>query len=301
MKKNLLLFVLLWTCVFPRQLTAQVNTEANPSLDASLFFKKYGKQENLITSDKGNLYLKLGHHGPAIENLWVAYRVYFKNLGSVDIFSKFEPRLALKATKWYPSKAQKSENYGSDNFSAGNTVGLGGTKLWDGEDFISLGPVSKRSAEVELNDTMAQIRMTSYSVPYQGQLLDILFSLSCFSNERHAIIEVKELNGIPVQFATGIAAYSNVEIEKTQSAVMAWADYKSHERHAVFNLGTALIYNPDEFEEERKHGDEYLLISKPTSYLRYVITSSNDKEASPLNNYAAFKVYVDELQGMIFR
>ena len=300
MKKNRLLFVLLLTAICFTPLAAQVNTTINPTLDVSLFWKKSGKQETLIASDKGNLYLKLGHHGPAIENLWVAYRVYFKDLGSIDIFSKFEPRLELKATKWYPSKAQKNENYGSDNFSAGNTVGLGGLKLWDGENFTALGPVSKRSAEVALNDTMAQILMTSYAVPYQGQLLDILFSVTCLANERHAIIEVSELNGIPVQFVTGIPAYSNVDIERSQNYVTAWADYKSHERKAVFNLGTALIYNPNEFEDTKTIGDEFLLISKPTSYLKYVITSSNDKETSTLNNYASFKAHVLELERIVF-
>lgn len=300
MKNLRFLIVILFTCIHPDWIQAQVDTAANASLDLSLFWKKSGAQESLISSDKGNLFLKLGHHGPALENLWVAYRVYFNDAGAVDIFSKFEPRLELKDTKWYPSKTQKEENYGSDNFSVGNTVGLGGVKLWDGENFSTLGPVSNRTAEVELNDSLAQIRMTSYSVPYQGKLLDILFSLTCFSNGRHAIIEVSELNGIPVQFATGLAAYSNLEIEKTENYVMTWGDYNSHEKHAVFNLGTALIYNPNEFEDSKTNGDEYLLISKPTSYLKYVITSSNDKEASDLNNFSSFEAYVEELEKMVF-
>lgn len=296
MKKSLFLFILIFTCIHFNWLNAQEKNGTKAVLDASLFWKKSGKQESKISDEKGNLYLKLGHHGPAIENLWVAYRVYFNDAGGVDVYSKFKPQLELKATKWYASKAQKEAHFGSDNFAVGKSVGLGGVKLWDGENFSNLGPVTKRTAEVELNDTVAQIRMTSYGVPYQGQLIDVLYTLSCYANNRHAIIEVSELNGIAVQFATGFPEHADLKMEKASNYLLAWGDYKSHERQAVFNLGTALIYNPKDFEDSRTVGGEHLLISKPSTYLRYVVTSANDKENSDLSSFQAFKEYVLELR-----
>jgi hypothetical protein len=299
MKKTLFLFLFVSATIPFNRIFAQVKNETKPVLDVSLFWKKSGKQEAKISNDKGSLFLKLGHHGPAIENLWVAYRVYFNDAGGVDVYSKFEARLELKATKWYASKAQKEGNFGSDNFAVGKTVGLGGIKLWDGENFNALGPVSNRTAEVELNDTMAQIRMTSLGVPYQGKRIDIVYSISCFSNMRHALIEVRVLNNIAVQFATGIPSNSDLIFEKMPHAIMAWGDYKSHERHAVFNLGTALVYDSNDFEDSRINGDEYLLISKPTSFLSYAVTSANDKENSALNSFEAFKAYVIELENKL--
>lgn len=52
---------------------AQNSTSDKNGLDASLFWKSTGEYVHQVESEKGDLYTKLGHHGPAIENLWVAY------------------------------------------------------------------------------------------------------------------------------------------------------------------------------------------------------------------------------------
>ncbi|MCB0501706.1 MAG: DUF4861 family protein [Bacteroidetes bacterium] len=275
---------------------AQNSTSDENDLDASMFWKSTGEYVHHVESEKGDLYTKLGHHGPAIENLWVAYRVYFNEFGGVDIFSKFHPRLELKDTKWYPSKTQRIEGYGSDNYQAGKTTGLGGVKLWDGNDFQNLGPVDKRTAEIILNDSIAQIRMTSYAIPYQDSWVDIQFTLTTLANSRHAVVEVRELTGKPVQFVTGMSIHSELKMEYAENYVLAWGDYNSHEKHAVFNLGTALIYDPNQFQRDLVTDKEFLLISQPTSYLKYWVTSANEKEHSDLNTYEAFESYVQQLQ-----
>ncbi|MEZ5008966.1 MAG: DUF4861 family protein [Chitinophagales bacterium] len=277
-------------------MVAQNRISDEQGLDASLFWKSSGDYVDSISSDKGSLYLKLGHHGPAIENLWVAFRVYFNDFGGVDIFSKFKPGLELKKTKWYPSKLQRAEGFGSDNYQAGKTTGLGGIKLWNGNDFQNLGPVAKRTAEVILNDTLAQIVITSYAIPFKDGLIDVEFKLTTQIDTRHAVIEVRELNGTALELATGIPIHDELIVASTDGSVIAWGDYDSHEKHAVFNLGVALLYDTANFQSNKITEKEHLLISKPTSYLKYYVTSSNEKEQSDLNTYEAFENYVEQLQ-----
>jgi len=294
-KKFLLLFSFIGFAGFIL-VNGQNYSSSKKGVDASLFWKKSGEYVNRIESENGILYLRLGHHGPAIENLWVAYRVYFNDFGGVDLFSKFQPRLELKSTKWYASKLQKENGFGSDNYAAGKTTGLGGIKIWDGTAVMKLGPVNKRIAEVFKNDSLAQIKITSFSIPYKGNYVDLEFTLTTFSNTRHAVIEIKELTGTPVELVTGMPIHSKLRISTTDHFILAWGDYDSHEKHAVFNVGTALLYNPADFQQDLITEKEHLFISKPTTYLKYIITSSNDKENSELNNYTAFEDYVQQLQ-----
>ena len=83
--------------------------------DVSLFFKK-GDQKQLLSveSKSGNLFSKLGHHGPAIENPWYGLRLYFDKKTAIDVYSKAEKRLELKEKQWYPSKKEQQEGWGAD-------------------------------------------------------------------------------------------------------------------------------------------------------------------------------------------
>ncbi|MCP4122466.1 MAG: DUF4861 domain-containing protein [Bacteroidetes bacterium] len=264
-------------------------------LDVSLFMKKDGVYTNSIESETGDLYKKVGHHGPAIENLWVAYRLYFNELGSIDLLSKFQPRLELRTSKWYPDKAMKKNGYGTDNYLVRETIGLGGIRLWDNNSVQNLGPVSKRTAEVILEESMAQIRMTSLSIPHQGDLIDLEVVITTWLGTRHAVVEVNVLNEIPVQFATGMTIHPDLRISNTENYLLSWGDYDSPATAAKFNVGAALIYDKNDFEDNLVTDQELFLISIPTTYLRYLISTSNDKEDSELNNYDAFEAYIQQL------
>jgi len=106
--------------------------------DISLMWKDSDKQESQISSETGNLYNKVAHHGPAIENEWIGLRFYFDQKVSIDVYNKTRPGLELKAAKWYPTVDQQKEGWGADQYKVGKTVGLGGVRLWDGEREIFL-------------------------------------------------------------------------------------------------------------------------------------------------------------------
>ena len=93
---------------------------------ASMYLKSdKDTQLDYIESKSGNLYNKLGHHGPAIENQWYALRLYFSRKASVDVYSKAKPGLELAEKKWYPSKKEQLAGWGADYYKVGKTVGHG--------------------------------------------------------------------------------------------------------------------------------------------------------------------------------
>ena len=82
------------------------------STAVSMYMKKDKEtQLEYIESKSGNLFSKLGHHGPAIENQWYALRLYFSKKTAIDVYSKAKPGLELAEKKWYPSKKEQLEGW----------------------------------------------------------------------------------------------------------------------------------------------------------------------------------------------
>ena len=66
---------------------------AQNKTDASLFMKSDSNAyQTEIQSKSGDLYLSIGHHGPAVENEWMALRIYFDQKCAIDVYSKDRPR-----------------------------------------------------------------------------------------------------------------------------------------------------------------------------------------------------------------
>ena len=84
-----------------------------------------------IGSESGDLYQTIGHHGPAVENEWMALRIYFSDKVAIDVYNKEKRGLELKKAHWYPTAQQQKEGWGADYYKVVSTVGLGGVKLWD--------------------------------------------------------------------------------------------------------------------------------------------------------------------------
>jgi len=87
-----------------------------------------------ITVDRGSAssYSSLHHHGPAFENEFVAFRLYFDHRQTVDMYGKYKKGLEIKDTQFYPDNKQKAAGYGDDVLWVGNTFGLGALRGWDG-------------------------------------------------------------------------------------------------------------------------------------------------------------------------
>ena len=62
------------------------------------------EQQAEISSETGDLFTKVEHHGPALENEWMGVRIYFDKKCALDIYNKKRPGLELAEAAWYPTK-----------------------------------------------------------------------------------------------------------------------------------------------------------------------------------------------------
>lgn len=264
MKKSIVAFLLFCSISF-----AQNNT------DTSL----YMKSEKItyltdIGSETGDLYKTIGHHGPAVENEWMALRIYFSDKVAIDVYSKANLGLELKKANWYPTAEQQKQGWGADYYKVANTVGLGGVKLWDGEKVVPLNPVSNRLARVGKTDTTSWMEMISKDVPYKGGKVDILVRVTVTSGQREAKIEAISLTKTKVQFVTGVNYFKDFKSEKGSNYIAVWGLHPEDVAASQVEIGAAIKYNPKDYVKNFDDGTQYLLVSKPTKHLETTVISA---------------------------
>ena len=125
------------------------------------------------------LYSDLYHHGAAFESEQTAYRIYFDHRQNIDIYGKRLRRLELADTHFYTTPEQMEQNYGCDVLWAGNSIGCGSFKGWDGKSTVNIEPVKTRGQKIIANGPLRTIvkvwdygwnglNMTQYYIMYAG-------------------------------------------------------------------------------------------------------------------------------------
>jgi hypothetical protein len=261
--------------------------------DVSLFYKK-AEQKQLVSveSESGNLYKKLGHHGPAIENPWYALRLYFDKKAAIDVYSKAGERMELREKQWYPSKEEQREGWGADYYKVGKTVGLGGLKLWDKGQLIDLHPVTSRSAEVMQYGDSASMKMISKGIPYKGRKVDICVQVTVYSGQRQAKVSASSLSGDHVQFVTGINFFENLEVIKTGKYIATWGIHPEDVAAEKVEVGAAIFFPSGENYELQEFKNQYILITDLRKSFSFEITSANERETA-INSMEDFLKLLD--------
>ena len=288
-------YILLTTVFFAFMLIFSPVLNAQNCTDVSMFFNSDSSQQlTQIGCEEGDLFRKLGHHGPAIENEYLGLRIFFNSTTAVDVYSKTKKGLELEQFEWYPSPEEQASGWGVDMYKVGKTVGLGGIRLWDGEKVVLLDPVSERTASVRKEKNSSYMEMISRGVPYKNETVDIKVRVTVFCDRREAKIEVEEMNGKKVQFVTGVNYHPGNKVQKGEDFIAVWGIHPEDVAEKPVDLGGAILFNPKIFPTQKDDGEQVLIISKPQKKIETYITSSNSNE-SEINTAAKFVKYVEGL------
>ena len=267
---------------------------AENNTDISLFLKEApGKQVSECFSEFGDMYLTLGHHGPAIENEFVGFRMFFDRKAAIDVYSKTRQGLELDGAAWYPTQEQQADGWGGDYYHVGDTVGLGGIRLWVGEKVIPLDPVRGRYGRVVKEGSVSFMEIRSEGVPYRGREVDVLVRVTVFSNVRNAKIEAFALSGESVQFVTGLNHREDEQFLTQESCILSWAPASGGVASRDIEIGAALMFNAGHIARRLDDDAQALLISTPRKFFEYWISSANSKEPD-LNTLKKFEAYISE-------
>lgn len=271
----------LWTC-----------TDSFAQTAKSLFWKKDKVQVDEIVSEEADQYKSVGHHGPAVENQYMALRIYFNDSGAIDVYSKNGRGLELEQYGWYPdSLAQADYGAGCDEYRVGKTVGLGGIALWDGEKEVKLVATKGRTARVGSTSKGSYAEMIAYGVQYKGDEVDISIRIDMTSKSREAWITARELNGKKVQFLTGVNYHEGQSVCYGKGYISVWGVHPADvSRHPV-PIGAGMFYSTGIFKTVEKTDCFVRIISRPESQISTRVVSGSTKEAE-LNSAKRFEAYM---------
>ncbi len=263
---------------------------ADAQTATSLFRCSDSLQVKEIVAEAGDCYIKVGHHGPAIENSHMALRIYFDDSGAIDVYSKNGRGMELKKYLWYPSEQmQEAAGAGHDGYIVGNTVGLGGIALWDGEKEVKLVATKGRTARVGDTKKGAYVEMIAYGVGYKGDTVDIRIRIDMTSKSREAQVTATELSGKKVCFLTGINFHEGQKVTYDEEYISVWGRHPANE--ASLPVGAGMFFSDKYFTKIEKTENMVRIISEPTSKVETKIISASSLEAE-LNNLKRFEAYM---------
>lgn len=259
---------------------------------SSLFLRADSLQVKEIVAETADMYKKVGHHGPAVENSHMALRIYFNNSGAIDLYSKNGRGMELLKYKWYPTEKDQEENgAGCDEYMVGKTVGFGGIALWDGETEVKLVATGGRTARVGDTSKGSYAEMIAYGVPYKGDTVDISIRIDMFAKKREATVTATELSGKKVQFLTGVNYHEGERVSMGEGWVSVWGVHPANVSVDPKPVGAAILYNAKKFESVTKTENMVRLVSFPASSVSTKLIGASTKEAE-LNSAKRFEAYV---------
>ena len=89
-------------------------------------------------------YTILQHHGIAFESELVAYRIYFNEKQTTDLYGKFNKGLEIEESMFYPTDEQLQKGFGDDVILVRGSCGAGTLRGWDGSQATDIQPVAFR-------------------------------------------------------------------------------------------------------------------------------------------------------------
>ena len=259
--------------------------------DVSLGWRSDSTQTAKAVSVTGDEYRKVLHHGPAIENMNMAVRIYFNHSGAVDVYSKANPSLELARYRWYPTEAEMAAGAGCDEYRVGKTIGLGGISLWDGEKEVKLVATRGREATARRTKKGAEICMLSKGVPYKGDTIDVAVRVTACNDSRWMTVEAECVSGQKVQFVTGVNYHEGEDTDMGTGYVAAWGVHPTDVVKNPLPIGGALRYDARKISRTSKTADMLMVVSKPARRLRTRIVAACSKEKE-INNRDAFVAFV---------
>ncbi len=268
---------------------------ASAQTDVSLFWKKDKVQLSEIVSAEAVQYKTVGHHGPAVENAYMALRLYFNNSGAIDVYSKATPGLELAKYGWYPSKEEIAAGAGCDEYRVGKTIGLGGISLWDGQKEVKLEATRGREARVKHTKKGAEMEMISRGVVYKGDTVDIAVRVKVYNDKRTATVEAQCISGQKVQFLTGVNFHAGQTMQFADGHIAVWGIHPADVVENPLPIGGGMAYKTKQWSSVEKTADLLRIISKKAvKKVQTKVVAACSREAE-LSNETAFFNYIKAL------
>ena len=223
---------------------------------------KYAKGYAIYADGASDTYNVQHHHGAAFESELVAYRIYFNEKQTTDLYGKFHKGLELEESQFYPTDEQLKRGFGDDVIKVNSSCGAGTLRGWDGTQSTLIKPVAVRGQRILASGpvrTIVDAEVKGWQ--YQNKELNMINRYTLYAGHRDAQVDV--LFDAPLDkevFCTGV------------QNITGHADMFSDHNGLVASWGTDWPVN-DTVKYKKETVGLATYIPK-----KYVVKESSDKE-----------------------
>jgi len=261
----------------------------------------------LTVDGKANPYECLQHHGPAFESELNAYRIYFDERQTVDIYGKNHKGLELHDTQFYPDKIQKNNGYGDDVLWVGSTMGVGTLRGWNGNKPLNLSEVKHRTEKIIAKGpirTIVEVIDEGWNTGNTGkEPINMTTHYTLYAGHRDCYVDISfNKNVSDYEFATGVINVKNSqEFSDNKGLRGCWGtdwpvsekDSAGYKRETV-GLGIC-IPSKNIKKELTKDNDNYpFIITSTDNTLHYNIVFCSDNESFGYHSAKEWFKYLKE-------
>lgn len=174
---------------------------------------KYAKGYAIYADGASDTYNVQHHHGAAFESELVAYRIYFNEKQTTDLYGKFHKGLELEESQFYPTGEQLKRGFGDDVIKVNSSCGAGTLRGWDDTQSTLIKPVAVRGQRILASGpvrTIVDAEVKGWQ--YQNKELNMINRYTLYAGHRDAQVDVlfdapldKEVFCTGVQNITGHA------------------------------------------------------------------------------------------------
>lgn len=235
------------------------------------------------SSTKNDMYNAMHHHGVAFESALIAYRIYFDNKSTIDIYGKKKPQLEIAATGWYPTDEQLAAGYGDDILLVSGWVGVGTVKGWNGQKATHIDKFDKRTQRiVSVGNLRAIVESEVQGWQYEGKKIDMTVRYIIYARHRDAVCEITASEDIE-NLVTGVQRIGGGELLSSNELVGSWGNYFPQPDSVKYGKETAGlgVYVPVQYKGKQvQSGVDNLILMpyKKGEILRFYLTAAALKE-----------------------
>lgn len=269
---------------------------------ADMIQKDSNGEKHFVTeasSTKNDMYSKMHHHGVAFESSLIAYRIYFDNKSTIDVYGKKKQQLELATTSWYPTDEQAAAGYGDDIIRVFATVGVGSVKGWDGKKALHIEKFDKRTQRiVSVGNLRTVVEWDVKGWQYEGKKIDITARYILYARHRDVLCEVRASEDIQ-NLATGVQTIAGGPTLITKNGLLgSWGtDYPVTDtvKYEKQTMGMG-VYVPQPYAGKQiSEGANNLILMpyKKGEVVRFYLTAAARKEEkNPFTNAEQFFAYL---------
>lgn len=264
---------------------------------------KYAKGYAIYADGASDTYNVQHHHGAAFESELVAYRIYFNEKQTTDLYGKFHKGLELEESQFYPTDEQLKRGFGDDVIKVNSSCGAGTLRGWDGTQSTLIKPVAVRGQRILASGpvrTIVDAEVKGWQ--YQNKELNMINRYTLYAGHRDAQVDVlfdapldKEVFCTGVQNITGHADM----FSDHNGLVASWGtDWPVNDtvKYKKETVGLA-TYIPKKYvvkETSDKENFLYTISAPGKSSFRYYTSFTSCKETFGYSDKEKWFAYVQE-------